>query len=206
MKQPTITEIDQLLPQTQCGLCGYGGCKPYAEAITQGESINLCPPGGVDTLQALAAITHTDAGPMLTEMQAKTKPNQRVVIDEAVCIGCTKCIQACPVDAILGAAKQMHAVIADDCNGCELCIDPCPMDCIYIEGLPTLSSAEKTQQQAQNRRLFSARQARLSRLNSQEKAKHSAATLKDSSREQTVEARKAAIAAALSRVKQKKQP
>jgi electron transport complex protein RnfB len=130
---PTPDEIDALLPQTQCGLCTYGACMPYAEAMVYEQApINLCPPGGVDTLNALGEKLMQDASPFIHDMQQKAKPKMLAVIREDECIGCTKCIQACPVDAILGSAKQMHTVIADECTGCELCVAPCPVDCIDL--------------------------------------------------------------------------
>src|SRR3990167_9186718 len=132
MKSIILTEqIDALLPQTQCGLCGYKGCRPYAEALSMGkETIDRCPPGGVATLQQLAELLNQDAAPYVAAMQQKEKPPVVAKIREEECIGCTKCIQACPVDAILGAAKLMHTVIADECTGCDLCVEPCPVDCI----------------------------------------------------------------------------
>lgn len=134
---PSIEQIDALLPQTQCGLCGYGGCRPYATAIVeQNAAINRCPPGGITVLQQLAALTQQDAAPHLKEMQAAQKPFAAARIREAECIGCTKCIQACPVDAIIGSAKQLHTVLRSECTGCELCVAPCPVDCIEIELLP----------------------------------------------------------------------
>ena len=129
----TPDEIDALLPQTQCGLCGYGGCMPYAKAIAfEKAPINLCPPGGVDTLHALAMLTDQDALRYLPDMEKKAKPAQLAKIREAECIGCTKCIEVCPVDAIIGSAKQMHTIITAECTGCELCIPPCPVDCIDL--------------------------------------------------------------------------
>ncbi len=128
---PLAEKIDALLPQTQCGQCGFPGCKPYAAAIAEGRAdINQCPPGGDATIKNLADLLGVEPKPLNADNgTAKTVP-MVAVIDEAVCIGCTKCIQACPVDAILGAAKQMHTVIAAECTGCELCIAPCPVDCI----------------------------------------------------------------------------
>jgi electron transport complex protein RnfB len=126
---PIIDQIDAILPQTQCGQCGHPGCRPYAEAISNGEAINHCPPGGQATIQALADLPDVEAIPL--DGDHGTESAKRVaVIREDECIGCTKCIQACPVDAILGAAKQMHTVIADECTGCDLCVEPCPVDCI----------------------------------------------------------------------------
>lgn len=126
---PLAEKIDQLLPQTQCGQCGYPGCKPYAAAIAQGEAINKCPPGGEETMLNLADLLGRDPLP-LAETTAELGGKKVAWIREEECIGCTKCIQACPVDAILGAAKQMHTVIADECTGCDLCVAPCPVDCI----------------------------------------------------------------------------
>lgn len=127
---PLVAKIDALLPQTQCGQCGFAGCRPYATAIAKGEAdINQCPPGGQTTIIALADLLGRDAKPLNRE-HGEEKPKRVAVIDESLCIGCTLCIQACPVDAILGAAKQMHTVIAKECTGCELCLPPCPVECI----------------------------------------------------------------------------
>ena len=131
---PIVDNINNLLPQTQCGQCGHPGCKPYAEAIAAGEAdINQCPPGGEDTIQALADLLGVEPKPL----DAEEKPPSVAVIREDECIGCTMCIQACPVDAILGAAKLMHTVIADECTGCELCVEPCPVDCIDMKPIET---------------------------------------------------------------------
>ena len=133
MRSLTPEDIDAILPQTQCGLCGHGGCMPYAEALIYDRAaINLCPPGGVDTLKKIGTLIQQDPEPFIAEMYEKSKPPMKAIIREAECIGCTKCIQACPVDAILGSAKQMHTVIADECTGCELCVAPCPVDCIDL--------------------------------------------------------------------------
>ncbi len=126
---PLIEKIEAILPQTQCGQCGYPGCKPYAEAIANGEEINKCPPGGVEGVQRLADLLGREVKPL----DAEEKPKQIAIIDENTCIGCTLCIQACPVDAIVGAAKQMHTIIAQQCTGCELCLPPCPVECIRME-------------------------------------------------------------------------
>lgn len=130
---PIVDQINDLLPQTQCGQCGYPGCKPYAEAISTGEEINRCPPGGEATIQNLADLLDVEVKPL----DAEEKVPSYAFIREAECIGCTKCIQACPVDAILGAAKQMHTVITSECTGCDLCTDPCPVDCIDMIPIPT---------------------------------------------------------------------
>jgi len=126
---PIADQINELLPQTQCGQCGFPGCRPYAEAIANGEAINKCPPGGEAGIQALADLLDLEAIP-LDEEHGEEKVKAVAFIREDECIGCTKCIQACPVDAILGAAKQMHTVIASECTGCDLCLEPCPVDCI----------------------------------------------------------------------------
>jgi electron transport complex protein RnfB len=129
---PLVDKIDALLPQTQCGQCGYPGCKPYATAIADGEAdINQCPPGGDEGVRNLADLLGREYKPLNAEHGIE-KPKAAAVIDEATCIGCTLCIQACPVDAIIGAARQMHTVVADLCTGCELCVPPCPVDCIAM--------------------------------------------------------------------------
>ena len=127
---PIVDQIDALLPQTQCGQCGYPGCRPYAQAIADGDAINKCPPGGQSTINNLAALLDVEAPTLDAEHGEESDVKKVAYIREAECIGCTKCIQACPVDAILGAAKQMHTVIASECTGCDLCVDPCPVDCI----------------------------------------------------------------------------
>ena len=129
---PVVEQIDALLPQTQCGQCSFAGCHPYAEAIAAGEApINLCPPGGENLIQSLADLLDVEVLPMDDEEDSFQGPTVAVIIEET-CIGCTLCIQACPVDAILGAAKQMHTVIESECTGCELCVAPCPVDCIEM--------------------------------------------------------------------------
>lgn len=127
---PLVDKIEALLPQTQCGQCGYPGCHPYAEAIAKGEAdINLCPPGGSEGVSKLADLLGREAKPL----NAEEKPKQVALIDENTCIGCTLCIQACPVDAIVGAAKQLHTIVTPLCTGCELCLPPCPVECIRME-------------------------------------------------------------------------
>lgn len=127
---PLVDQIDSLLPQTQCGQCGFPGCRPYADAIASGAAdINQCPPGGEGTIAALADLLDRDPKPLNPE-NGEIKAKTVAVIDEPRCIGCTLCIQACPVDAIVGAPKQMHTVITEECTGCDLCVEPCPVDCI----------------------------------------------------------------------------
>jgi Na+-translocating ferredoxin:NAD+ oxidoreductase subunit B len=126
-------ELDRLLPQTQCRRCGYDGCRPYAEAMAQGEALaNRCPPGGPSTLAALTlALGHAPLP--LEPSTGSFAPPTVAVIDEALCIGCAKCLPACPVDAIVGARRFMHTVLAAECSGCELCVPACPVDCITLE-------------------------------------------------------------------------
>jgi electron transport complex protein RnfB len=132
-----VERIDALLPQTQCGRCTFSGCRPYAEAIAHGTAgINQCPPGGERTAQALAKLMGVEPKPVGKEFGVVPEIPAVAVIDEAACIGCTKCIQACPVDAIIGASRAMHTVIAAECTGCELCIPPCPVDCIVMQPAP----------------------------------------------------------------------
>ena len=139
-----ITQIDAILPQTQCEKCGYPGCMPYAKAIAQGEAdINQCPPGGDTGIRALSKITRIAYKP-LNPQNGIEKPKSVAMIDETSCIGCTLCIEACPVDAILGASKQMHTVIASECTGCELCVAPCPVDCISMQPVSVLHSEIET--------------------------------------------------------------
>jgi Na+-translocating ferredoxin:NAD+ oxidoreductase subunit B len=129
---PLASKIDALLPQTQCTQCGYDGCKPYAEAIAEGRAdINQCPPGGDECIRALATLLHQPIKP-LNKKHGVSKPFATASIDENICIGCTLCIKACPVDAIIGATKQLHTVISSECTGCELCLPPCPVDCIVM--------------------------------------------------------------------------
>ncbi len=134
---PLVDQIDALLPQTQCGQCGYPGCKPYATAIANGEAdINQCPPGGEAGVQKLADLLGVSVKPLNPE-NGEEKEKLVAIIIEQDCIGCTLCIQACPVDAILGAAKKMHTVIEAECTGCELCVEPCPVDCIKMVPVKT---------------------------------------------------------------------
>ncbi len=129
---PLVEQINDILPQTQCGQCGFPGCRPYAEAIAAGEAqINRCPPGGAQGITQLADLLDVEPLPLNAEHGTEAPPTV-AYIREDECIGCTKCIQACPVDAILGAARLMHTIIADECTGCDLCVDPCPVNCIEM--------------------------------------------------------------------------
>lgn len=181
-----IQRIDALLPQTQCGKCGHAGCKPYAEGIAQGEAINKCPPGGQETIAGLAQLLKL---PVLElDTSRGEAPAQIAFIREAECIGCTKCIQACPVDAIVGAAKLMHTVIIDECTGCDLCVAPCPVDCIEMRPLTTVLpivgglASNDAERQARDlkrdraRRRFEQRNARLQREEEQKLAERLART------------------------------
>jgi len=192
---PSPEQIDALLPQTQCGLCGFPGCMPYAKALAEKTAdINLCPPGGVKGLRAIADLLERDATPYLAEMEQKTKPRLSAVIREAECIGCTKCIQACPVDAIMGASKLMHTVITDECTGCELCIAPCPVDCIDL--IEIAASELNTNTANHFRQRYYAREQRLSLATRSQETIHA---------EQVNIGKKEFIQAALLRAKQKKQ-
>ncbi|WP_247268017.1 MULTISPECIES: electron transport complex subunit RsxB [Pseudomonas] len=180
-----IQLIDALLPQTQCGKCGHPGCKPYAQGIVDGEPINKCPPGGDETVAALAELLNV---PVLElDVSRGSAPPQVAYIREAECIGCTKCIQACPIDAIVGAAKLMHTVLIDECTGCDLCVAPCPVDCIEMHPLPlgTLpvvgglaSSLEELRARAAKRdharQRFERRNARLQREEQRKQAEREA--------------------------------
>ncbi|RUL66589.1 RnfABCDGE type electron transport complex subunit B [Dyella dinghuensis] len=152
--------IDALLPQTQCEQCGYHGCRPYAEAIAKGDAdINQCPPGGAAGIAQLAALLGRAPIPLNPDNGVE-KPRTLARIVEADCIGCTKCIQVCPVDAIVGANKLMHTVIADDCTGCERCVPACPVDCIVLEPMP-FSQANDQAHMDVARAHFQRREARL---------------------------------------------
>ncbi len=144
-----VDAIDALLPQTQCGQCSYSGCLSYAEAIAAKKAeINNCPPGGIKTLQALAKLLEKNPEPFMEEMLKQERPAMTALIRESECIGCTKCIQACPVDAIIGAAKQLHTILTQECTGCGLCLAPCPVDCI---NMLSLSQPDYKPQQARQR-------------------------------------------------------
>lgn len=160
-----IEQLNDLLPQTQCGQCSFKGCRPYAEAILSGESdINQCPPSGDEGIAKIAAFLNIPAKPLNTQFGVH-KPKSIAVIDEAKCIGCVKCISACPIDAILGTSKMMHTVIARECTGCELCVAPCPVDCIVIKPLEN-SELAPTNLQAKKRH-----EARLARKEKEALAK-----------------------------------
>lgn len=155
----SVQAIESVLPQTQCGECGYAGCRPYAEALAQGLApIDRCPPGGIETLRVLARLLAVNPEPYLQSMEAKTRLPAKAVIRESECIGCTKCIQACPVDAVIGSAKHMHSILSHECTGCGLCIEPCPVDCIDL-----LEQSEATYDPEKARARYHARTVRLLR-------------------------------------------
>lgn len=153
----TVKAVNALLPQTQCGDCGYAGCLPYAEALVKGLApIDRCPPGGIQTLQALGQLLNVDPTPYFDAVEAKKRAPALAVIDESTCIGCTKCIQACPVDAIIGTGKRMHTIIPHECTGCGLCVEPCPVNCIEI-----LPLKEEAYDRSHARKRYEAKQARI---------------------------------------------
>ena len=198
--------IDALLPQTQCRRCGYRDCRAYAEAVAGRETgINRCPPGGEETIRALAEITHRAPEP-LDPTLSQSLPGTVAFIDEALCIGCTKCIQACPVDAIVGAPKLMHTVIEALCTGCELCLPPCPVDCIYMQ--PARGATEGIAVPAANparadffRRRYQAHIARSAGdpTEHQERLRHE--NISDADTRKLMAQRKREIAAAVARVR-----
>lgn len=201
MTQATIEQLDALLPQTQCGDCGFAGCKPYAQAMAASEAdIDLCPPGGERVLKKLATLLKKD----VTQYQLTPKPLSVAIIDEPLCIGCTKCIQACPVDAISGATKLMHTVISDECTGCNLCVEPCPMDCIEMRPLVTFFTDEALQHKADHaRQRFETRNQRITNEAKLRRQKHQDAKLVSDDKH-SLDAKKLAIQAAVARAKAKR--
>ena len=157
----TAHDIDALLPQTQCTRCGYDGCRPYAQAIAAGSApINQCPPGGSATIEALAALLGRAALP-LNPANGVEGPPLVAQIDEEACIGCVRCLPPCPVDAIIGARRQMHTVIEALCTGCELCVAPCPVDCISMVPRASLADAAHQPSAQENRERYAAHGSRL---------------------------------------------
>ena len=193
----TVERIDALLPQTQCTRCGYPACHAYAEAIAIGEAdLNQCPPGGEAGIAALAALLGRVPKP-LNPANGVEKPREVALIDEAACIGCTKCIQACPVDAIVGASKFMHTVLVDECTGCDLCIPPCPVDCITM--VPAPDDGRSPPARADHYRArYVARNARLEREASERAAELAAKKV------ELTDTRISAVQAAILRARAKK--
>jgi electron transport complex protein RnfB len=208
MKITLIEQIDNVLPQTQCGLCGHGGCLPYAKAIAQGDTIDKCPPGGISVLEKLAAITEQNAEAYRETVLAATKPASLAVIREAECIGCMKCIKVCPVDAIVGAAKLMHTVITDACTGCELCVPACPVDCIDMHVLSQpRTEAQQLQKSMEWRERFHQHNSRLvkqAEMKAQEYEQALQAKAQADEIQDVLTARKAFIAEAIARAKSKR--
>ena len=217
---PTADQINALLPQTQCTRCGYPDCASYAQAIASGEAgINQCPPGGEEGVRRLAALTGLPPLP-LSEAHGLEGPRLLAVIDEAWCIGCTLCVKACPVDAIIGTNKHMHTVIEPDCTGCELCIPVCPVDCItlvpvHAEPAPTGWAAWSSEQAEQAREQHAWHQARTRRAKAehdarlQAKAEHKLAHLPEVSKltePVELDAKRAVIEAALARARARRRP
>jgi len=167
--QSLSKRIDALLPQTQCTRCGFPACRDYARAIATGEAdINQCPPGGQAGIDMLASLLGC-APKALNPANGVEKPREVAIIDEEICIGCTKCIAACPVDAIVGASKMMHTIIVDECSGCELCIAPCPVDCIAM--VPAAAEMAPLERAPHYRARYETRNARIRR----DEAEHAAA-------------------------------
>ena len=204
-----VDAVDALLPQTQCRRCGFDACRPYAEALARGEAdINRCPPGGDVTIAALARALGRPVV-ALDPACGSTGPRETARIDEGECIGCTVCIRACPVDAIIGARKWMHAVLASECTGCGLCVEPCPMECIAMtpaRGGPSTPEGWLVERAPLARRRYYRRQKRESELDQAPHRRERAPRLDgiESLRTRTVEQRRADIAASLARVRARK--
>jgi len=205
---PLADAIDALLPQTQCTKCGYAGCRPYAEAIAAGSTpINQCPPGGAAGIAELAALLRRSALP-LNPANGIERPLTVAVIDEALCIGCTLCIQACPVDCIVGAPTKMHTVIESQCTGCDLCLPPCPMDCIAMVPVQPLRAWTRADAEAARHR-YAERNARRAsgkarnerRLAEKAVAKLAELDARDDLTAEQVARRKSVVEAALARAR-----
>jgi electron transport complex protein RnfB len=164
MSEKIAAAIDAILPQTQCGMCDYPDCRSYANAIANGEKdIAHCAPGGERVLNLIAKITQQDPTPYIEFVKTRMRPKQFMQIKEEECIGCTKCIQACPIDAIIGGRKYMHTILTDICSGCELCIEPCPTDCITTVKLPDVTEDEFASHADVWRRLYENKTKRISK-------------------------------------------
>ena len=201
-----VDQIDAILPQTQCTKCGYQGCRPYAEAIAAGDAINKCPPGGQPGIEQLASLLKRPALPLDTSHGEHSEILRVAFIREAECIGCTKCIQACPVDAIIGAAKLMHTVISDICTGCDLCVAPCPVDCIdMVPAAVQQPDAAAVQRKADlSRQRFQRRNARLAKLAAEKQARRETRqAFQEQHDEQSGSSQNAAVLAALAAVRER---
>lgn len=206
-KRNLIEQIDAILPQTQCGQCGFSGCLPYATAIAEDRAdINQCPPGDAAGIQKLAALLGVAFKP-LNPAHGVPKPKSIAFINEEQCIGCTFCIQACPVDAIIGAAKQIHTVITEECTGCERCVAPCPVDCISMIPVPSLENQTEEMKQKAVDRTRARHQFRLQRLERDKRiqadkfAQKSLAAKESPSTTENTRLKKATIQAALERAR-----
>jgi len=196
--------IDALLPQTQCTKCGYPACRPYAEAIARGEAeINQCPPGGDAAIRGLAELLGRKVLP-LNPRHGIEQPRRFALIDEARCIGCTLCIQACPVDAIVGAAKLMHTVVTELCSGCDLCVLPCPVDCIEMVPATGADAIWDPSRADAARERFEQRSARLEREQRERAERLAARTLK-AKEDPDAEKKRAIIQAAIERARARRQ-
>jgi len=199
-----VDRIDALLPQTQCTKCGYPACRPYAEAIARGEAdINQCPPGGDAGIRALAALLGREARP-LDPRNGIEQPRRVAIVDEARCIGCTLCIQACPVDAIVGAPKLMHTVVTDLCSGCDLCVAPCPVDCIEMVPATGADAIWDRARADAARERFERRRSRLERER-RERAARLAARAHKAKGDPNAEKKRATIRAAIERARARRQ-
>ena len=196
-----IQKINDALPQTQCGECGFNGCLPYAQALAQRSvPIDRCPPGGVDSVQKIAALLDIDPQPFAEAARQQQRLPAQAFIHEGECIGCTKCIQACPVDAIIGSAKHMHTILSTECTGCGLCVDPCPVDCIEMLAQESPSySKVKAQERFQAKKIRAIKAEHEKQQAYREKTR--LANIESEAREK--EAKQRFIMDALNRVRQK---
>jgi len=199
-----VEKIDALLPQTQCTKCGYPACRPYAAAIAAGEAdINQCPPGGDRGIRRLAALLGRDYKP-LDPRNGVERPRHVAVIDEPRCIGCTLCIQACPVDAIIGAPKLMHTVVTELCSGCDLCVAPCPVDCIAMVPATEADAIWDPARADAARERFERREARLERKRRERIERLARRALRAGQSDPRGDRKRAAIQAAIERARAKR--